>query len=1131
MRKQNRGGRRSAWLAAALWLAPLVTAQAALVGAWSFDNPSDLFKADLGQPLSPSGTVSAVAGLTPSDGAVRVSLGAFLRCAHGIAANGGGAYVNEYSVLWDFKVPSSSSGHWVCLLQTNPNNTNDGELFARSSDGALGVSATGYSTRTVTPEIWYRLALSVKNGSWYQLYVNGELWLTGTTQSLDGRFSLDPTVLFAADENGEDYPVDFSRIAVYSHALTATEAAQLGGPYPADTVTFITPPYLQNLSPTGMVIMCETGADTPLRVEYGATASYGAWVDASRESSGNGTWFQRALFTGLSPASAYHYRVTATNGTSATADLTFRTAETGSVDFAFGFWSDSQGQNHGTWTAAPLEPTVSMMKHMAASGVAFGLTSGDLAENGASYSDTRSYYLDRVARYLGSVVPWYVAWGNHDSGGTNAPIRRASDLPSRYREGLSSGHGSYAFSYANCFFVCLDNFYEPEITNGWLEAQLSSAMAQQSRFRFVANHVPPYCERWINGDSTLRSTLVPLLERYRVAVCFSGHTHEYERGALNGVNYVMSGGASWLDFPEVVVYDWPHMTVGGAQNLSGFFAKESSEGVLGAPQAITGGLVNEYVKVTVRGSTLKLECLGFNADGSPIGVLDSVDLNPCAGSAKTWTGGGGNSLWSTAANWSGSVAPAEGDSLLFTGTVRTASTNLALSVAGGVTVASPGFTLSGLPLVLSGNISNLITSGQTAWTLPTSLGCASTFYTATGGTLSVGGALTNSGNFLTVDGGGNTTLGGAVSGVGGVTKSGTGTLSLLGTNTYSGGSALFSGSLTINSGAALGSGPLRVALASGGTFLTVANNGAVTVPNALALPAPSSAQTYTLVKNAAGNTTGTQLGFAGTLSGGNANTTFYLNTSVASDNTTTFRFDGANTFRATVNLNRGALVVGNPQGLGNVTNLIYLNANGNATLGDLRFAIPMTLTNPVQLVWAPSPISTDTNDVVLAGPVSGSGKTFTKLGSGTLTLLATNTFTGPTDIRAGTLKLGASGTLSSTNVTVAAGAAFDVVVKGTYVMAETNAYTLGVSPAGAGSAGRLNAATLDISGAKVALNVTGTLDDPVYVLATYSSLTGSRFASVSGVPPAYALVYDRPATAGAKQIALVHLTGTRLVLN
>jgi hypothetical protein len=395
----------------------------------------------------------------------------------------------------------------------------------------------------------------------------------------------------------------------------------------AQQVTFATPPYLQNVSTNRMVVMCESVENLQLGVEYGTNLSYGAVEPMTRLASGGGTQFQRALLTGLQAGTTFHYRlVYYPTSDPVTTDAVFQTAPAGAADIKFGVWGDSQGDNHGTWRADPLQPTTAMMQHMAASGVDFGFGVGDMAENGLSYSDTRNYFLDRVVRHLGTARPFFIAWGNHDIMSRGAPVRLATDLPSRFRPGFYPGIGSYAFTYANVFFVALDYYFQTDITDGWLAAQLASPEAQNARFRIVGIHVPPYSERWIDGSSALRTSLVPLLEQYDVTLCFSGHTHEYERGATNGVNYVITGGGSWLDLPEPIVQDWPHMTVGGAQNVPGFWAKESSFGILGPPQPIVGGLVNHYTLVTVRGNYLRLEMRGFNADGSYIGVLDVFEI-------------------------------------------------------------------------------------------------------------------------------------------------------------------------------------------------------------------------------------------------------------------------------------------------------------------------------------------------------------------------------------------------------------------------------------------------------------------------------------------------------------------------
>ena len=301
-------------------------------------------------------------------------------------------------------------------------------------------------------------------------------------------------------------------------------------------------------------------------------------------------------------------------------------------------------------------------------------------------------------------------------------------------------------------------------------------------------------------------------------------------------------------------------------------------------------------------------------------------------------------------------------------------------------------------------------------------------------------------------------LAGVVSGAGTsqpLTKLGSGTLTLLAANTYSGGTVLNAGSLTITNGNALGSGALSVNLVNSSTFLTVANNGAVTFPNAVVLPSPSSAQMYRLAKQSVDQTNGTELALNGNITGGNANTTLQLDSTTAGDISTTYRLSGTNTFRATVNLNRGSIVVANAKGLGDVANLIYLNGNGNTVLGDLRFAVSMTLTNPVQLVNAQSPINTDVNDVALAGAVSGGN--MTKLGSGTLTLRGANTYSGATAVSNGVFRLAGAGTLGNGTY---AGAILNL---GTIDFAGSATQTLSGAISGTGALAKTGSGTLTLS--------------------------------------------------------------------
>jgi len=212
------------------------------VGLWKFDDANDLLKATIGQPLELSantgtGTQTSVGGPAVGDLATEVPKGSYLIMNHGIAPNIAiGDSVNEYTVQIDFSV-ASVPGTWYSFIQTNPATTvsdglgGDADLFVRKSDGAIGTSQTAYSANKIAANTWYRLLISVKNGEFFNVYLNGEKWLSAPVgaNKIDGRWALVDKLLIFADNDGDDGIISCSELGIWDVALTDTEVFELGG--------------------------------------------------------------------------------------------------------------------------------------------------------------------------------------------------------------------------------------------------------------------------------------------------------------------------------------------------------------------------------------------------------------------------------------------------------------------------------------------------------------------------------------------------------------------------------------------------------------------------------------------------------------------------------------------------------------------------------------------------------------------------------------------------------------------------------------------------------------------------------------------------------------------------------------
>lgn len=380
------------------------------------------------------------------------------------------------------------------------------------------------------------------------------------------------------------------------------------------------------------------------------------------------------------------------------------------------------------------------------------------------------------------------------------------------------------------------------------------------------------------------------------------------------------------------------------------------------------------------------------------------------------------------------------------------NTNVNFTVASGATLnVTAGISAhnanNGAPVGLTKLGAGLMTfTGANTYTGPTIIS-AGTLQIGDGVTMgSLTSNITNNAALVFNQPAGTSTYAGVISGTGSLTKTGPGNLYLTGTSTYTGGTTVNGGIITlhgavtitglIGTGGSGSSAPNQITINSGNinletdyalagtspalyTTLRINQGGLLsTVNNVTKLPATTLDGGRIDTASAGNSTTGNYIFTNGLLTAGTGKTSLItggyiaLPTAVTVAPADTLRIDSiilgpdrltkygtgtlvltaANTYAGGTFLNEGTLQIGNGGASGSVTG----NITDNAAL-----------------------VFNRTDAFTYSGIISGTGS-LTQAGTGALTLSSNQTYTGPTTLTGGTLRV--NGALASTAVSIQGGA-------------------------------------------------------------------------------------------------------------
>lgn len=322
---------------------------------------------------------------------------------------------------------------------------------------------------------------------------------------------------------------------------------------------------------------------------------------------------------------------------------------------------------------------------------------------------------------------------------------------------------------------------------------------------------------------------------------------------------------------------------------------------------------------------------------------------------------------------------------------------------------------AGTTLTLTGN--NTYSGGTTITAGTLQIGTGST-------TGSITGNVTDNGT-LAFNRSDNVSFNGAITGTGGVQQNGNGTLSLAGINSYSGVTAINSGTLSIFYPSNLGTGAV-----------TMASNTTLSLPgfayhfnNSLFL----AAGTETIVASGGPSWDGVISG-AGTL-----NVTQGL-----------LFLTGTNTYTGGTTISNATLSIADASNIG----------TGGVTLtsgGTIEFTGGATIANSLSLGAGGGSISTGGNSVTWSGQIAGTGALTVKNG-GTLILTSGESYSGGTTILSGT-------TLQLGNGSTAGAITGDVSDNGTLAFNNSNSASFAGIISGGGAVAQNGTGALTLSGA------------------------------------------------------------------
>ncbi len=426
-------------------------------------------------------------------------------------------------------------------------------------------------------------------------------------------------------------------------------------------------PYLQNATPSSIIIKWETSFGEESIVEWGLTSKLGKKTKGDAyDVNFSDTRIHEVKIEGLKRFTEYYYRVVTDKTKSDIFQLRTPPFAKDNRSFNLVAMSDMQYDHNepDKFLEMVNDGVLAYMKKEydgnLPNNLAMVLIPGDLVENGTKYHQWKDHFF-RPAKQLFAEVPVYPVLGNHE---------KNSVFYFKYFSLPENGTPAYAEhwwykDYGNTRIIGLnsnDGYSNSKEQAIWLQVLLEETAKDETiAFVFAQLHHPHKSELWIPGERDFSGKVVKMLEQFstksgKPSIHFFGHTHGYSRGQSKDhkhlwINVASAGGAidNWgefegRDYDEFTVtqdeYGFVMVEVDGSETNPKFTIKRISRGNQELPR---DNEVRDSITIYTKGTRPKTP-VSISPSNQEVGIMGAIlkadafssDFNEALHAASHW---------------------------------------------------------------------------------------------------------------------------------------------------------------------------------------------------------------------------------------------------------------------------------------------------------------------------------------------------------------------------------------------------------------------------------------------------------------------------------------------------------------